>query len=95
MPDWSVMKVAVGCRVHFDDEGRKEHMETQAVHSNEATSVLALMGTEAVQGISKVGNMETISDQNRFPFKEMMAVPYPWIGANELLPMRTHQPKTG
>jgi hypothetical protein len=42
---------------------------TQAIHSNEATSALALMGVEAVQGISKVGNMETISDQNLLPIQ--------------------------
>jgi hypothetical protein len=48
----------------LNDERRKEDVETQAVHSNEATSTLALMGAEAVQGISKVGNMETIPDQN-------------------------------
>ena len=64
MTDWSVVKMAVGCHVHFDDERRKEDVETQAVPSNEATSMLALMGAKAVQGISKVGNMETIPDQN-------------------------------
>jgi hypothetical protein len=42
---------------------------TQTIHSNEATSALALMGVEAVQGISKVGNMETIPDQNLLPIQ--------------------------
>jgi hypothetical protein len=69
MTNWSVVKVAVGCCVHFDDERRKEHVETQAIHSNEATSALALMGAEAVQGISKVKNMETISDHNLPPIQ--------------------------
>jgi hypothetical protein len=69
MTNWSVVKVAVGCRVHFDDERRKEHVETQAVHSNEATSTLALMGAEAVQGISKVRDMETVPDQNLLPIE--------------------------
>ncbi len=59
--------MAIGCRVHFDDERWKEHIETQAIHSNEATSALTLMGAEAVQGISKVRNMETIPDQNLLP----------------------------
>jgi hypothetical protein len=61
--------MAVGCHVHFDDERRKEDVETQAVHSNEATSTLVLMGAEAVQGISKVGDMETIPDQNLLPIQ--------------------------
>ena len=58
------MKVAIGTLVHFGGECSKEHVETQAVHSNEATSMLALMGAEAVQEISKVRNMETIPDQS-------------------------------
>ncbi len=61
--------MAVGCRVQLDDERRKEHVETQAVHSNEATSTLALMGAEAVQGISKVRDMETIPDKNFLPIQ--------------------------
>ncbi len=67
MTNWSVVKVAIGCHVHFDDECWKEHMEIQEIHSNEATSALTLMGAEAVQGISKLGNMETIPDQNLLP----------------------------
>jgi hypothetical protein len=63
MTNWSIVKVAINCRVHFDDECRKENVETQVAHSNEATSGLMLMGAEAVQGISKVRNMETIPDQ--------------------------------
>jgi hypothetical protein len=74
------VKVAVGCRVHFDDEHRKEHVETQAAHSNEATSALALMGAEAVQGISKVGNMETTPDQNLLPIQrdDGSTIPVDW-----------------
>ncbi len=56
--------MAVGCRIHFDDELKKELVETQAIHSNEARFTLMLMDAEAVQGISKVRNMETILDQN-------------------------------
>ena len=80
MTDWSIVKVAVGCPVHFNDECRKEHVETQAVHSNEATSTLALMGAEAVQGISKVGDMETIPDQNLLPVQrdDGVTIPTDW-----------------
>jgi hypothetical protein len=42
---------------------------TKAIHSNEATSALALMGMEAVREISKVRNMETIPDQNLLPIQ--------------------------
>ena len=61
--------MAISCRVHFDDEHWKEHVESQAVHSNRATSDLTLMGMEAVQGISKVRNIETIPDQNLLPIQ--------------------------
>ncbi len=72
--------MAVGCCVNFDDEHRKEDVETQAIHSNEATSTLGLMGTEAVQGISKVGNMETIPDKNLLPIQrdDGSTIPADW-----------------
>jgi hypothetical protein len=78
--DWSIVKVSVSCRAHFNDEHRKEHVETQAVHSNEATSMLVLMGMEAVQWISKVRNMETIPDQNLLPIQrdDGRSIPMDW-----------------
>jgi hypothetical protein len=80
MTNWSIVKVAVDCHVHFDYERRKEHMEIQAIHSNEATSTLALMGAEAVQGVSKVGDMETIPDQNLLPIQrdDGRTIPMDW-----------------
>jgi hypothetical protein len=80
MTNWSVVKVTVSCCVHFDDEHKKEHVETQAVHSNEATSVLALMVAEAAQGISTVGDMETIPDQNFLPIQwdDGETIPMDW-----------------
>ena len=70
MTNWIIVKMAVDCCVNFDDEHKKEHVETQAVHSNEATSTQTLMSVEAVQRITKVGNMETIPDQNLLPIQK-------------------------
>jgi hypothetical protein len=53
--DRLVWEVAVGGGVDLDDEWQEKYVHTQVVHSNESTSVLALMSLEAVQWIAKGG----------------------------------------
>ncbi len=67
--DGFVEQVAIGGGVHLDDEGRKEDMHTEVAHPNKATSPLALMGSQAVEGASKVGDVETVANQYCFAFE--------------------------
>jgi hypothetical protein len=48
MPNWLVGKVTVTTGVNFQDEGWEEDIHTQALHLNEPTPMLTLVGTEAV-----------------------------------------------
>ena len=61
--DGFVEQVAIGGGVHLDDEGRKEDMHAEAAHPNKATSSLALMGLQAIEGFLKVRDMETVANQ--------------------------------
>ncbi len=58
-----VIKVAKGCCVNLNDKGWEEHMKTWAAHADETATALSLMGSEAIQGIPEVRNVETISDE--------------------------------
>ena len=61
--DGFVEQVAIGGDVHLDDEGRKEDVHTKSVHPNKAASLLVLMGSQAVEGVPKLGDMETAANQ--------------------------------
>ncbi len=61
--DGFVEQVAIGGGVHLDDEGRKEDVHTKSAHPNKAASSLALMGSQAVEGVPKVGDVETVANQ--------------------------------
>jgi hypothetical protein len=39
-------------------------MHTEATHPNKSTSTLALMGTQAVEGVAKVRDVKTVAKQN-------------------------------
>jgi hypothetical protein len=69
LSDGFVEQVTISGGVHLDDEGRKEDMHTEATHPNKATSPLALMGLQAVEGVSKVGDVETVANQYFFAFE--------------------------
>ena len=59
--DGFVEQVAIGGAVHLNDEGRKEDVHTKAAHPNKAASSLVLMGLQAVEGVSKVWDVETVA----------------------------------
>jgi hypothetical protein len=59
-----VEQVAIGGGVNLNDEGRKEDMHTEATHPNKSASTLALMGTQAVEGVAKVRDVKTVAKQN-------------------------------
>jgi hypothetical protein len=59
--------MAVSCRVDFDDERREEHVHAEALHTNEAAPMLALVSAEAVKRVAESRNMKTVSDQDSFP----------------------------
>ncbi len=59
-----VSKVAIGCCIHLKDECGKEDVESKAKHANESTTALSMMGTQAVQRIVKVRDVEAISDED-------------------------------
>ena len=50
--NWGVTKVAVGGSVNFHDKGREEDMHAETAHANKTTSLLSLMGPEAVKGVA-------------------------------------------
>jgi len=58
-----VEQVAIDGGVDLKDEGRKEDMHIKAAHPNKATSTLALMGSQAVEGVSKVRDVKTVANQ--------------------------------
>jgi hypothetical protein len=62
-PDGFVEQVAISGGVHLDDEGRKEDVHAEATHPNKAASLLALMGSQAVEEVSKVRDVETVVNQ--------------------------------
>lgn len=59
-----VEQVAIGGGVNLNDEGRKEDMHTETTHPNKSASTLALMGTQAVEGVAKVRDVKTVAKQN-------------------------------
>jgi hypothetical protein len=61
--DGSIEQVAIGGGVHLNDEGREEDVHIKATHPNKKASLLALMGSQAVEGFLKVGDMETVGNQ--------------------------------
>jgi hypothetical protein len=71
------MKVKMGGCDGFDDEHWKEGMEAQAIHPNEPTPAVLLMGLETVKMISEVGNMETIPDEDSLAIQRDDGRPMP------------------
>ena len=62
--DRGIPKVAVGHCVDFYDKGWKEDVHTRTVHTNEATTTLALMGPKTVEGVAQVRYVKTVPDEN-------------------------------
>ena len=87
LSDGFVEQVAIGGDVHLDDEGRKEDMHTKSAHPNKAASSLALMGSQAVEGVPKVGTWRQSQINNFLPLRDIIANPWPAIGAKELFPI--------
>jgi hypothetical protein len=76
-----ISEVAIGCCIHLKDECRKENMESKAKHANESITVLSLMGTQAIQRIAKVQDVEAISDEDLLAIQrddDGSAVPKDW-----------------
>ena len=61
--DGFVEQVAISGGVHLDDEGKEEDVHTGSAHPNKAASLLALMGSQAVEEVSKVRDVETVVNQ--------------------------------
>ena len=61
--DGFLEQVAIVGGVHLNDEGRKDNVHTEFAHPNKAASLLAVMGLQAVEGVSKVGDKETVANQ--------------------------------
>ncbi len=78
--DQGVSKVAIGRCIHLKDECGKEDVESKAKHTNESTTVLLLMGTQAVQRIAKVQDVEAISDEDLLPIQrdDGSVIPKDW-----------------
>ncbi len=78
--DRGVSEVAIGCCIHLKDECGKEDVESKAKHANESTTLLSLMGTQAVQRIVKVRDVEAISDEDLLAIQrdDDSAVPKDW-----------------
>ena len=91
-----VEQVAIGGGVHHDDEGRKEGMHTKVAHPNKATSLLALMGLQAVEGVSKVEDVETAANQYCFAFERYYCRPVADDRGKGVVPhIRMQRPDTG
>ncbi len=56
--------MAVGHGVDFYDKGWKEDMHTKTVHTNEATSALALMGLKTVERVAEIWYVKTVPDED-------------------------------
>jgi len=93
--DRGIMKVAVGRSVDFHDKGGKENMHAKTVHADEATTSLTLMSSKAVKRVAQVRTWRQSRMRIFLPLRDMTAVPWPRMGANKLLPIRTRQPETG
>jgi hypothetical protein len=56
--------VAVSGGVYFDDERGNEDVHAQAMHPNKTTTMLKLMGTEAVEWVAEGRNVEAVLNQD-------------------------------
>ncbi len=61
---WVVNEVTVGGRVDLEHKGGKLDEHPTAVHTKKATATLTLMGPKTVEGATKVGDMQHISNKN-------------------------------
>ena len=53
--------MAVGGSIHLDDKGREEYIHPKTRHADEATTVLALVGAEAVERVAESWNVEAVA----------------------------------
>jgi hypothetical protein len=58
------MQMAVRSRVHLNNKGWEEDMHAKAVHPDMAASALTLMCPQAVEGVAKIGHVETIPNKD-------------------------------
>jgi hypothetical protein len=67
MPDRLVGQVAVCFHVNLDNKLWEEDVHSELVHPNVTTSMLTLMGAEAVQRVAQGGDVKIIANQNKLP----------------------------
>ncbi len=58
--------MAVGGGVHLNDERREEDEHPKTLHSDKTTTVLALVGVEAVERVAKSWDVEAVADEDSF-----------------------------